>query len=98
MSMKNICRLLAAAAALASLNSFADLVQPLSPLGDNSFSVSAGVTSGISGRRIGKEGGFGVGRVGAGFGFAKSAGYDLDYGLSIGGDWASPEYRIFTDE
>lgn len=86
--------LLVACLALVSSVSVAGLVQPLVPAGEEApVRISGGVVSGISGTKDG----FGVRNAGVGIGFTHDVGYFFEYGLSLAGNWASHNSKIFTD-
>lgn len=92
--MKNVKRLLLATFALVSMSSVASLIQPAVPAGeDYPVRVSGGLLSGASGTKDG----FGVRNVGAGLGFAHNVGYDFEYGISLAGNWASYNSKVFSD-
>ncbi|MCA9507822.1 MAG: hypothetical protein KC505_05305 [Myxococcales bacterium] len=92
--MKNISRLLLATFALVSFNSFASLVQPITPANeDYPVRINAGLLTGMNGTKDG----FGVTNLGAGLGFAHNVGYDFEYGMSLAGNWASYNSKVFTD-
>ena len=91
--MKKIIVSFFTAMALFSFNSFASLVQPGNPVDEESgFRVNGGLKSGMwqSGS------GFGLSNLGLGIGFAHNVGYDFEWGLSLSGDYASHNDRIFT--
>ncbi len=93
--MKVLRRLFLATFALVSTTSVADLVQPGIPGNEDApLRVSGGALTGLSGTKDG----FGFRNVGAGLGIAHNVGYDFDYGISIAGNWASSNNRIFTEK
>lgn len=97
--MKNIKQLLVAAIALVSASSMANLAQPhVATTEDAPMRVTAGLQGGL----LKNDNGFGVNNLGLALGFTHNVGYDFEYGLAVGGNWATPEYdrggRLFMEE
>ena len=83
--MKNVRLLFVALAALVSTSSMA-LVQPAVPMSEDlPMRVSAGLRGGF--HKVSDK--FGMRNLGFGVGFAHNVGYDFEYGISVGGDYAA---------
>lgn len=94
--MKNIRNIMVAVAALVSAASMASVVQPAMPVSEsNPVRISAGIVGGLW--NGGAVPGFGMSDLGFGLGFAHNVGYDFEYGVAIGGGWATTQGKLFTD-
>lgn len=93
--MKNIKRLLVATMSLMAASSMANLLQPITPVNeDTPVRLNIGLESGLNGT----PDGFGLTNLGGGIGITHSIGYDFEYGLAATGNWATAEYgrKIWT--
>jgi hypothetical protein len=92
-SMKWIKHLIVIAGTLLSLSSIASLQPAKQVSSDAPIRIMAGVNTGV----IHEESKLGLSNMSAGLSFAHNVGYHIEYGLGLKAGWASPEFRIFTE-